>query len=234
MVLKGPSGKGSLQFEFARADLEPSQTQTMLIHQRSIELTTFSDAFLASIPSFTPLLLRSKSRGTVILLDIIKRLNERHSMQADTAVYLHTKAGPFYRKAFDGVLKMEEEEKINFIYKKLPPKQYFVQNLSMKAAQIPIEFKLNGPWLSFTSQPFGFQHAWEQASNDLRGGIVSSALVCASFCLDEPTEISPYFDYSDSLVEACAAFYIESKSDLANRPSFKIGKYGSLTGVMEN
>ena len=218
--------------EFVVADRQPNRTQSLMIQKKEIQITTFSDEYFSSIPFYNPAQTRSKSKGLIVLLETIRKLKLKTQINQASGIYAHCLAGPFNRKIFDHANQMSYDEKLAYITKNLPPKQYFIQHPAMKVAQIPIEFKLHGPWITFGSD-HGFQQSWEQAMRDINDKVVPSALICTLFSLDDAIELQGFADHSNNLIEACAVFYVDGGSDDYDRPAFKFGKYGSLTGFLE-
>jgi 3-oxoacyl-(acyl-carrier-protein) synthase len=111
----------------------------------------------------------------------------------------------------------------------MPPKDYFIANPAMKAAQLAIEFRLHGPWATFTSLHSGFQQAVHQAKRDLSRGIVPAALVGAFFGLDDPAELWAAEDRT--YCEAIWTQYARDPAELVNI-SDCWGKYGPLTSEL--
>lgn len=205
----------------------------MTLVGRELTLVCFDDSFYKQYSSICQSSLRSKSRGGILLLELIKQMKDKISFNQDTAVYHSCMAGPLILSAFEGISNLNEDDKYMKVNKQLPPKQYFVQNMGMKSAMIPVEFGFNGQWTSFCSQPFGLQQAFEQAFFDIEQGIVPAALISNAFFLDSNFEFFPYSDFSTTLIEGCGIFYFDKQSDLSVLPSLEYGSYGPLTSFME-
>lgn len=113
--------------------------------------------------------LRSKAAAVVVLSSLLRGLD----MHPDTAVYLACHHGPVHARTQELVLAGEP---IEVAERALPPKDYFVSNPSMKAAQLSMEFGFHGPWTAFTR----LEQAKEHAQSDLEDGVVPAAVVACA------------------------------------------------------
>ena len=175
-------------YKILTADKESHCTKKLSLLNKEVTTVCFDDDYYKRFPTINQSSLRSKSRGSILLLEIIRQLNSQISFHQDTAVYHSCMAGPLILSAFEGISSFGEREKYAKVNKQLPPKQYFVQNMGMKSAMIPVEFGFNGQWASYCSQPYGLQHAFDHAFFDLEQGVVPAALVSSAFFLDSEFE----------------------------------------------
>lgn len=196
------------------------------------ELCCFSDDYVASMHAGARSDMRSKSRGVILLSALIRDLQRDLPMHANTGVYLYCGPGPSHSKTQQQVLTVPAWERAATIEKSLPPKDYFISNPAMKAAQISIDFQLHGPWTAFLSPQFGLDQALSCAHNDLLDGVSEAALVGGIFALDEPGELATYLVGSHHLVESIFVQYATRAQDILCAPG-PLGKYGPLSPLLQ-
>lgn len=113
--------------------------------------------------------LRSKARGVLWVSWLIRQLPALHP---ETGCYLTFAPGPVHAPLMAAL--ESAADRVAVLEKSLPPKDYFIANPAMKAAQISIEFQLHGPWMCF---PNSLHDCYRYAELDLRTGQVPAVLV---------------------------------------------------------
>ncbi|MBT9582201.1 hypothetical protein IV102_02560 [bacterium] len=195
----------------------------------AISLTLFSEENIASHSPTCRSELRSKCRGVVLLSALVRSLLQERPFLPETGCYLCFGPGPVHAKTQQAMLEADETQRLDVLEKCLPPKDYFVANPAMKAAQIAIEFQLHGPWASFLSPTAGLQQACYYARQDLVSGQVPAALVGGFLGLDDTTDV---LDTKESTLSECAiVHYATSPDHLADEPVAE-GRYGPFTRMI--
>lgn len=197
--------------------------------EKGLQLVCFSEVDLLALHPGVRGELRTRSRGLVVLISLLRALQP--DWHPFTGVYLYCGPGPSSPRAQQEILAAPASQRAAVLERALPPKDYFISNPAMKAAQLSIEFQLHGPWTAFLSPHHGLIQAWECARNDLLDQVVPAALVAGLFALDEPSELSHHTGRADRLVEAVWAQYSLRAEELL-RPEGASGPYGPLTGVL--
>ena len=208
-------------------------TETVVTKGREYVLSRFSEEFLLSAEPSARSQLRSKSRGVVLLCALIRELQKEMPLPASTGVYLFCGFGPCNPKTQEVAMQAPPSERWALIDRALPPKDYFISNQGLKAAQISIEFGLHGPWMAFISPEFGLAQAFHYGQSDLRAQVVEGALIGGIFTFDEPSESAAYFRESTQLSECVWLQYAAQADQIRQFPEGPLGKYGPLTTIIE-
>lgn len=187
-------------------------------------LRRFSDAYLQQRVPDAPAQLRSKSRGLVLLCALVRELTAVGTLDSETGVYLFSGPGPSNSRVQQIAAREVGPDRLNLIERALPPKDFFVANPAMQAAQVSLEFGLHGPWMTFHSLQHGFSQACHYARCDLRDGAVPAALVGGMFMLDD----------SRNQTECLFVQYATAAQDIVDpgEPRHD-GEYGPLTALIE-
>lgn len=176
--------------------------------------------------------LRSKARGVVVLTSLLHQLQEE-GFHPGTGVFLFCGPGPSSPRTGEALLQSAPEERAAIVERTLPPKDYFISNPAMKAAQVSIEFQLHGPWMAFLSPQHGFAQACRLAQDELVDGALPAVLIGGIFALDDPAESRHWpVPSQGELVEAVVVQYARTPQEVFVGETL-IGKYGPLTRWLE-
>lgn len=184
----------------------------------------FSDELLMGCHPQASLELRAKSRGVILLGSLLRNLDTPSS----SALYLACQSGPTHPRLAEASRLSASEQRLAALERALPPKDFFVANPAMKAAQLSVEFGWHGPWIAFHSCADALARAAAAARLELEEGVVEAAVLAGMFLLDEPLEVPPGARCSE-------AVFVQ----VARRPEELLdvegpwGRYGPLTAVVE-
>lgn len=172
---------------------------------------------------------RSKARGVLWLSWLLRELSRERELHPDTGCYLTFAPGPVHEPLRALLQEAGDQERLAILEKSLPPKDYFLANPAMKAAQISIEFQFHGPWMCFPSLARGLHDGYRYAGLDLRCGQVPAALVGGFFALDDERHLDGLG--GSSLCECAFLQYAISAEELLPCPVVD-GKYGPFSGLL--
>jgi hypothetical protein len=139
----------------------------------------FSDAFLqARVPNAASEM-RSRSKGVLLLCTLVRELAGDVAFHSESGVYLFSAPAPSSARVQEIAAREVGPERLTMLERALPPKDFFVANPAMHAAQISLEFGLHGPWMTFHTPQHGFSQACHYARGELRDGTVPGAVLAA-------------------------------------------------------
>lgn len=146
----------------------------------------FSDEYLqANVPN-AAVELRSRAKGVLLLCALIRELRREVEFRSETGVYLYSRPGSSNARVQEIAAREAGAERLHLLERALPPKDFFLANPAMHAAQLSLEFALHGPWMTFHTPLHGLAHACHYAAGELRDGTVPAALIAALEMLEEP------------------------------------------------
>lgn len=145
----------------------------------------FSDIYLQQRVGNAAMEMRSRFRGVLLLCALIRELQEEVPFHPDTGVYLASHPGPSHPKLQEIAAQESGPARLGLLERALPPKDFFVANPAMHAAQVSLEFGLHGSWITFHSPARAFDQACYYARGELRDGTVPGALVAAIHTLED-------------------------------------------------